>query len=974
MKKKIAVALSLILLFMNNAALAAEDADPQGTLELRGTVIDKTRAYLPAVPVTLDDQKGNKYTATTDEKGQYRFTGIKPGVYTITVEAEGFATFTGQIDLTARRTTPFDITLEVTVAEKVDVRNDDATISSDPDQNLTAIRLTGKDLEALPDDPDELLETLRQMAGATGDATVYVGGFRERGQLPPKEAIQMIRINANPYSAEFSEPGFARIEIITKPGADTFHGSFRFNFNDESLNARNPSQSFRAPTQNRNYSGNFTGPIIRNRWGFFFNLDRRASDENSFINAVVLDPVTLQPTQFNDTVLNPGRNTNFDFRTDYLMTKKHTLGVGYRFSKRESENEGIGSFDLPERAYNTERREDTLRLSLTTIATEHAVNELRLQLSRRTNLSEAISDAPAIIVLDAFNSGGNQGSLFNQNKEQSIDFTDNVTYTHGKHVIKLGFRAEADYTEYINRSNFGGTFTFSSLDQYRRALQGDTSARPSQFSINRGDPFVSLSQWEMGYFIQDDWRINPRMTLSYGLRHEFQTNLDDKMNFAPRVGLAWADKKQRTTLRLGAGIFYNYLSDNITFDTIRFDGQHQLQYTIPFPSFFPDIPTSGGSQRQPTIRIKDAHLNDPYTINTTVSVDRQLPWKMVGSVAYTWTRGVHLLRTRNINAPTRDGNGDAVFPFPGQGPILAYESTGFSKRNELRFNLRTGINPKLTLFGFYTLSFTKSDTDGAGTQPANPFDLSTEYGRASQDSRHFAVVGGSFTLPHGFRISPHFNVRSGGPFNITTGRDNNLDLSFSDRPAFANPGDPGAVVTRFGVFNPNPRPGDVIIPRNFGEGPGSVSLNLNVSKTFGFGPERGGFPGQARNGNQQGQNQQGQNQQGQNQPRGDRGGDRGGRGGGGGGGFGGGRGGGGFGGGGFGGGGFGGGGFGGGGGGFFGGDSAKKYTMTISVNVQNLLNHPIEPRYNGVLTSPLFGLANSKVGSRRIDLSLAFRF
>src|SRR5215216_3169758 len=302
MKKTISITLSLLLLLANFSTIArAGDADPQAMIELRGTVIDETNAYIPAAPVTLDDGQGNKYSAQTDERGHYRF-NVKPGLYTLTVEVEGFAKFVEQVDLTQKRKDAFDVKLRVVISEQVEVQDNAAGISTEPDKNLSSITIGEKELEALPDDPDELLQTLKQMAGAAGggdDAAVYIGGFRERGQLPPKEAIQRININMNPFSAEFSEPGSSRIEIITKPGADTYHGGFNFNFGDEALSARDPFASAKAPFQIRRYGGYFSGPIIRNRMGFFFDFQRREEDDSGIVNAVVLNPITFLPEPFN---------------------------------------------------------------------------------------------------------------------------------------------------------------------------------------------------------------------------------------------------------------------------------------------------------------------------------------------------------------------------------------------------------------------------------------------------------------------------------------------------------------------------------------------------------------------------------------------------------------------------------------------------------------------------------------------------
>jgi len=948
MKKVVTASLIVLTLLANLTVIAfAGEGEPQATAELRGTIIDEQNAYIAAAAITLDDGKGNKYTATSDEHGQYRFQ-VKPGVYTMTVEVEGFAKFVQQVDLSKRRKDDFNVRLAVAISEQVEVKEDSAGISTDPDKNLSAITLTEKDLEALPDDPDDLLSTLKQMAGAAGggdDATVYVDGFRERGQLPPKEAILRISINQNPFAAEYQEPGASRIEVITKPGADTYHGSFRFNFNDESLNARNAFYPNKPAFQMRNFAFNFTGPIIHNRWGFFVDADRRYTDNNALVNATVLDPVTQQAVPFVQTILAPTQQTTFSIRTDYLATKKYTFGIQYRYNDSQAMNQGVGSFDLPERANDRSSHEDTLRFSMTSIFSEHMVNETRMQLSRRTTNTNALSDAPVINVLDTFVAGG--GSTFLDNENRNLDLTNNLTYTWKTHTFKAGFRAESERFTNINRSNFSGTFTFggdlatgeTALDLYRRVLAGDPTARPSQFSISRGDPFIGFSQWQFGTFVQDDWKVSPRLTLSFGLRNEFQTHLQDKLNFAPRLGVAWQpDKAKKSTIRAGAGIFFAGLDDSITSDTIRLDGLHQQQFTIIDPNFFPNIPDvliGGQNSRLPTIRIKAEGLNDPYSIISTVSYERQLPWKLMGSIGYKWTRGVHLLRSRNINAPLLE-NGQFVFPNPDEGPILQYESTGLSTRNEMNMNVRTGFSRTLS-FGFgYTLAFTNSNTDGAGTMPANPYDLSTEWGRAAGDRRHNFFFYGSLLTKWDIRFNPMINIRTGAPFNIYTGIDQNHDLSFSDRPSLAQPGDPVVIHTPFGDFNPNPLPGEQIIPRNFGQGPGMVIVNLNVSKTFGFGPAPNNY-GQASG---QGQTNRGN--------RGNRGGGS----------FGGARG----------------GGFGGPGGGFFGGDSRHKYNLTIGVNMQNVLNHTNLVGYSGNLSSPFFGIANQAQLGRRIEAQLRFGF
>jgi hypothetical protein len=918
----------------------------QNVRELRGTVKDQQGDLIVNALITLDDHEGHTYSSRTDEQGNFRFASIAPGSYRMEVAADGFAKHTQQVDLTSRRSAPINLTLQVIISERLEVQPAAPRISTEPDENLSAITLSGKELEALPDDPNQLLRLLREMAGVSGGqpASVYIDGFRE-SRLPPKASIQTIRIDSNPFAAEFSEPGHARIEVTTKPGSNQVHGEFRLNFNDESLNARNSFAPSRDALQLRNYSGYLSGPIIHRRLDFTAYLGRWEQDGNEVINATILDPRTLSPHLFAKTVLTPARITTFSLSTKYLAGKNHTLVLGYSHTLDEALNQGLQSgFDLPERAFNRSARSDSIRMSLISVASKRMVNEFRIQLSRYSYLTRSIISSPATLVLDAFNGGGNQGSLFLENSSDSLRFAENLTYKASSHTFKIGARVDALRLANIDRSDFGGTFTFgtdferdesgnpvfgtngkplivSALENYRRTLLGLPGYRPSLFSIVRGDPFIALSQWEIGWFVQDDWRLSPRLTLSYGLRHEFQTQLDDRINFAPRLGFAWSPAR-KSIIRAGAGLFYSSVESGITLDSTRLDGQHQEQLIIERPAFFPDLPPDSGValSGKSAIRIKDPALEAPCLLIANVTYERQLPWRMFGSVAYTWHRGLHLLRTRNIRAVTPQQSD--IDQFPDRGPILQFESTGTSTRHQLRLTTRANVGNSLSVFANYTLSSTRSDTESAHSAPADSNDLSTEFGRANIDQRHRFFMGASVSPFWGLQVSPFISVSSGGPFNIRTGRDNNGDTLFTDRPAFGSPDDPNAVVTPFGLFNPDPRIGDIIIPRNFGAGPSQVSVSLNLAKTLKVGDSRP-LPGV-------GPQSAGSRQQGAS--------------------------------------------------GLMGGSPGSQvgdprvYSLTLSANIENLINHTNFAGFNGVLRSPFFGKANRALGARRIDVGLRFAF
>ncbi|HEY8459768.1 MAG TPA: carboxypeptidase regulatory-like domain-containing protein, partial [Blastocatellia bacterium] len=612
--------------------------------ELRGLIVDEFGAIVRNASVELEDGRGRKFAGRTDDAGQFRFTGLAPGTYALTANAPGFAPSAEHVTVKAGGVTSVNLALKVMISDQVEVKSETVGVTTEPEGNLSAINLSRDELASLPDDRDELLQTLRAMAGASDSTPIFVDGFSEE-KLPSKDSILAVKIGSNPFSPEFSGRGNNRIEVITKPGSDKLAGNFQFRFNDESLNARNAFAVTRAPLQVRDFNVNLTGPIIRDRWGYFIEYERERQDENAFINATVLDRATLSPQPSIATALTPARDDDFTIRTNFLATKKNTIGLWYDYERESEENQGLdGGFDLLERGFDNSERRHMLRASLTSVIGAGTINEMRLSLSRRIEETRARSEEPAVIVLDAFSSGGNQQSLFNSESRDRLDLVDNFSLTRGKHTIKAGARIEYARYKFLNRANFGGTFTFGSgferdadgnviigedgapititpIEQYRRTLLSLPGYGPSQFSIIKGDPLIALPLWEVSWFAMDDWRVSPGLTLSFGARHEMETGIRDRANVSPRFSFAWApDKDRKSAIRGGAGIFYDGLESEIIFDTALYDGVRQQQFVIDQPPFFPNIPQNfpdgfgGATKLDAALRTRSQDLDLPYII------------------------------------------------------------------------------------------------------------------------------------------------------------------------------------------------------------------------------------------------------------------------------------------------------------------------------------------------------------------------
>ncbi|MGA3076775.1 MAG: carboxypeptidase regulatory-like domain-containing protein [Bryobacteraceae bacterium] len=943
------------------AAMAAAPSP----VKLTGQVTDPSGASIPAAAVTVTGAQGSVKVVQTDAQGGYTVDGLLPGTYTVRATAQGFALFekTG-VDLTGGGAARLDIAMTV-VAEKQEVTvSDTVHVDVDPSSNVGALVLKGTDLDSLSDDPDDLQNDLEALAGPAAGPNggqIYIDGFTG-GQLPPKESIREIRINQNPFSAEYDKLGFGRIEVFTKPGTDKFRGQVFFNFGDSLFNSRNPFAPDKPPYQTRTFSGNLSGPLGK-KASFFIDAEQRNQQETSVISALNPDgsPLSL-------AVVAPQVRTTVSPRIDYQLNSKNTLVARYRYEHATLDNQGIGVFTLPTREYNVHNGEQSASLTDTIMVSNSVINETRFQYIHDpsqqvgNNLSTcgllsniSCNDAPTISVLGAFTGGGTPfGTGQSYSNEDHYELQNFTSIAHGKHFLKFGGRLRDVRLVDLSTGNYNGTYTFQSLEAYNLN-------QPSQFSITQGVPLATVKQYDAGLFVTDDWRVLPNFTLSLGLRFETQDNIGDRADIAPRVGFAWGigggkSGQPKTVIRGGFGIFYDRFSESLVMQAVQqgMDGLQQ-QYLVTDPAFNPNgvPPNFQPTLNAAAIREIDAHLHAPYTMQGAIGVERQLPKNVTLAVTYTHSRGVDVLRSRNINAPLPGTYemGSPVYPYGEQaGNIYVYESSGLFTQNQLITNINARINAKMNLFGYYALGKAESNTDGSGTFPSNQYNEQPDWGRAGFDVRSRVFIGGSVVAPLGLRFSPFIIAQSGMPFNIVLSQDLNGDSIFNDRPAFAGPNAADPVQTKYGLFDLVPQPGETIIPRNYGNGPGQFSVNLRLSRTFGFGGERGSSAAAAAGGGMPGG--------GGLAVGGPRGGGPGGPRGGGGGGP---R------------------------GGFGDPVTNQRYNLTIGLSARNLLNDVNLAPPIGILSSPLsplFGHSNALAGgffgsataNRRIELQMRFSF
>jgi hypothetical protein len=886
------------------------------TAQLRLTVVDQLKASIPAATIKITRANGTEVTVTTNAQGQVTIPALPVEAVQVHAEFPGFEPF--DAPLTLRRGSN-DATITLTIAGfQQEIQVADTASVDDTRGNSLTTTLNEAEIAELPEDPDELQAMLEQMTGGAG-AVFQVNGFRG-GQLPPRDEIRQIRFRVNSFSADNHEAGRVQVQIITRPNVTAWSGNVNLGYRSDALNARNAFAREQTPEQYRRFSGGIRGPLVSGRTSIRLNVDGNRSFDSDTITARLGDF-----SAFSGQFRRPNEATNVTVGLEHGISNDQTLRIEFRAGQDARDNQGIGGFNLMDRAFSREGSDQQLRVSVQGLYRNSILNETRLQMNSSEDLTVSSSDSPAVRVIDAFTSGGAGQSA--NSRTRSLSFANDTDFTRGIHVMRAGVLLDLNNYRDTDARNYNGTFTFSSLEAFNLGL-------PDTFTQRLGTAETKFTYYQLGFYLQDDIRLNRTLSISLGARQEMQSFIDDKFNIMPRVGFTWNPAGSRTAIRGGYGMFYDWYDANLHDQTLRVNGTLQRDLTILNPTF-PD-PTGLGSLTEvlPGGRVQAAPgLQMPYVQQMSIGLDRPIGTTVTLQSSYQWQRGYNQLRSRNINAPNAQG----VRPDPTSGTITQIESTGklVSDRVTVNANYRIPARQIFLNLG-YTWSNVKNHASNATSLPADSYNPDAEWGPSQQDIRHRLFTTINYTAPYGVRLNLTNNFSSAPPYTITLGTDANRDGTSNDRPAG--------------------------VGRNTERGFSQVNTSLRLSRSIGFGPPRGGGggpfggapvgPPPAPAGGGGGASVAPLAGGGGGGAAFQRGGGGGGFGGGGGQ-----------------------GGRGGGPGGRAGGPNQQpRYNVEFSANVSNLFNRVNYGGVSGNLRSPFFGQATSAGQARRIEVSTSFRF
>jgi len=786
-------------------ALLSAGICPAEGLRIAGTTLDPSGATVPDATVELSSETTLKQLHT-DAAGAFVFDDLPAGVYLLSAAATDLQPCLMELNVVESQEGIQCVLALGLQTEVVQVNaSDPGGDSTDPGDNADRVEIATEELQLLPAMDGDILSALGGLLDGGsfgGDGGGLVVDGMETGDLGVSpSAIQEIRINKDPYSAEYSRPGNARIEVITKKGAESLHGQVNMRIRNHLLDARNAFADRRPEQRRFGIEGSIVGPIGNSgRHSFVLSAEHDRDREARTIFATTLSGVNR------DAVLSPEVETEASVRWDFHPNYEHAFSVRYEYEQESERNNGIGGFTLPEVGSNGEDLDHGVYWSYRRVFGPSSLFSWTGRAGRETSRDWSLTEGSRIIVQDAFTAGGAQRD--SRETEFYSESAGVFSYQKGAHVLRMGvLLRDLERTRLVDRNNFGGTFRFATLDDF-------AAGRPLSYSFRVGNPELTFWDVAVAGFVQDNIRLGKRATLALGLRYDRQNYASDPDNFAPRASLAKGlGADGRTTIRVGGGIFYDNIGSGAYEDRLRFDGIRMSDTLVRHPSF-PDPGPEGGVASTPNLVTWASELATPYVAQYSASVERRLTKRAVLTMNWTNSVGVGLLRSRDLNAPLPRL---ATRPDSAVGIHRQLESSARAERYSLRTQLRGRLSEFFRGTVRYSWGRAHNNVSDEDDLPANSRDLSGEWGPAGFDRRHRLDLVGSFDVRDWFQLGVIFEADSASPYTLTTGLDDNEDGLTGDRPAG--------------------------VGRNSERGAASAEFDVRVSKTFGLPPVSGDTDG-----------------------------------------------------------------------------------------------------------------------------------
>jgi hypothetical protein len=845
-----------------------------------GRVTDASGGIIAGAEVTARQVQTNVTSTTvTSEEGRFRFPYLRIGPYELTVRHPGFAAVTRSLTLTVGSAFEVPVTVAISDLSSTVVVTGEATVLEAARSQIAAT-VSEAEVRSLPLNGRNFLELALLVPGvsptnvgspqlfpetsAVPGVSLSVGSQRNlsnnfmvdglsanddaaglSGITYGVDAVEQFQVVTSGGQAELGRALGGYVNVVTRSGTNVFQGTAYDYFRDDRLNARNSLLKEKLPMRQWQYGGSAGGPIAKNRSFFFTNVEQRRLDQTGLVTIADRDVAAVNtrlaavgyggPRISNGIFSSPVDSTNVLAKADHQVSGRDQLTVRYSLYDVGAENaRGAGGLNAPSASSALSNRDHTLTFSNTLTLSPSTVLETRTQLAY-SDLKAPASDpiGPAVTIAGAA-SFGTSSAAPTARSNRMYQVVNNVAHQAGPHAVKAGVDFLHNDSDITYPRAVRGSYNFASMANFLTGVYNNGG-----FSQTFGASEVSLSNPNVGMYVQDEWKIGSDLTVNLGLRYDLQfleTITTDTDNVSPRFGAAWAPfASRRMLVRASAGIFYDrvplrplanaLLSAGNTTDLTKLRqigiSLSPAQANAPvFPAILPGIVPSVTPVNLTTM---DRELQNAYSRQASVEIEQQLGDRATVSVGYQYLRGLHLLMSLNQNVPTcvASGTNNGCRPEPGYANNNQYSATGDSNYHGLHLSL----SQRPARWGHYRISYTLSKSmNNVGefffSSPIDPHDLLKDWGRSDDDQRHRLVFNGAIhssmdpatttwqRLTHGFQVSGLLQLYSALPLNITSG-----------------------VTTIQGTAG-RPIVDGRFIDRNAGEGSAFFSLGARVSRAF----------------------------------------------------------------------------------------------------------------------------------------------